>query len=383
MKKIELRSSSQSLARWTGILIFVGIPWLIILLLKPVPDILDEFDEKLLAFEGRPNFDTVIIGDSRVLRIKEDEFSERGWVFFNMGLPGLSAADIALTLNFTLDQRPIQRVIIGASFENMTEFKPFEFSRYATRYANVPFYSMKEIYLFNDIEEENIKDLQNTKKKDMLENKIKRIFINSNGLQEIIDKIVNKIKSELNAPIRQASNDLHMFLNIFGIKKLVPTINPDGTAIYTKIQEEIKNGKYDFIKNRHVQTYWERPDGEIRYLEKGKLSENSKKTYQKVFNILADRGIPVIIFETPRLPAYQQRINSNELLNHLQEEWRNFYRKQENNCIRFLDYTSIEEIIDPNDFFDATHFIGVSENRLAAKLALELSSKENSCSKKF
>jgi len=368
----HIDSISSAPLRWAAILLFIGLPWIIILLLKLVPDIPDEFHEKMEAFGRRPHLDTVVVGDSRVMRLSENHFRTRGWSFFNMGFSGLSPDDVEMSLHFALANRPIRRVIIGVSFENMTQSFPFEFSRYRDRYEK-PLGSYVE-----DNRRVNDATKIEKKKKNKSMDKVKNL-VSNNKFQEVADIALAKADSFFNKRIRGSSSNLHMLLSIWGIKPLHPNILPDGAIAYRHIHEDIKNGRYNFQRNRNVDRYWTRKDSEVRYLERGTLSESSKDVYRRIFSTLKLRGIPAVVFETGKLPEYQQRIDSDPLLNRLQGEWRNFYHDQQNSCLRFLDSKSLEGVYDPNDFFDATHFIGLTEHHLAVKIATELSSVESGC----
>jgi hypothetical protein len=368
----DLDSTSSSPLRWAAILLFIGLPWIIILLLRLVPDIPDEFHEKMEAFERRPRLDTIVVGDSRVMRLSEDHFRTRGWSLFNMGFSGLSPDDVEMALHFALAHRPIRRAVIGVSFENMTQSFPYEFSRYRDRYTK-PLGSYIE-----DTRQVNASVEIEKPKKFKSMDKIKNLF-SDGSFQEIADIAVAKVDSFFNKRIRNSSSNLHMLLSILEIKPLYPNILPDGTIAYRHIHEDIKYGRYDFRRNRNVDKYWGRKDSEVRYLERGTLSESSKDVYRRIFSTLKSRGIPAVVFETGKLPEYQQRIDSDPLLNRLQSEWRAFYRDQQSSCLRFLDFYSLDGVYDPNDFFDATHFIGMTEGRLAEKVVAELLSVETDC----
>lgn len=369
MIQTDPAAAPSFLLSWAAILLFIGAPWIFILLLVPVPDVPDEFQEKMEAFKHRSNFDTILIGDSRVLRISEDQFAPRNWKFFNMAFSGLSPEDVEMSLDLALARRPIRRAIIGVSFENMTESFPFEFSSFRAHYEKEQVSAAMNIHHFDDpnMGGESIG----------LMGKATNLIANRQ-FQKLVNKVVAKATFFLDDPVRRASSRLHMLLSILSIKSLPPVFLPDGSAAYTNIQKD-KNGRYDFRPNHDVGHHWERPDSEARYIERGTLSESAKDVYRRIFSVLKQSGIPAVVFETGRIPAYQQRIDSDPLLHRLQSEWRTFYRDQQSACLRFLDISMLEGVYDPSDFLDATHPIGPTADRLAAKVATELSYVQSGC----
>jgi hypothetical protein len=135
-KKCHPSLNSQR-QRWAGIVLFVGVPWVFIYTLIAFGiDLPSEIVLKDSIFRSRPRVDTVVVGDSRVLRLNEEAFQAKGWAFFNMGLSGMSPEDVALQLGYALSRGTIRRVVMGVSFESLSEKYAFEHSRY---YLDEPF----------------------------------------------------------------------------------------------------------------------------------------------------------------------------------------------------------------------------------------------------
>jgi hypothetical protein len=104
------------------------------------------------------------------------------------------------------------------------------------------------------------------------------------------------------------------------------------------------------------------------------LSESGKDVYRRVFAALRKAGLPTIVFETGRTPEYQALLDADPLLHRLQAEWRDFFRKESGGCVGFVEAANLP--YDPNDFIDAVHFMGMTEHRVAARLADELATLE-------
>ena len=82
------------LVKWVAILTFGIIPWVVVYgIIVFGADLPTEVAVKASLLAQRPNVDTVIVGDSRVLRVAEEPFAQRGWHFFNMGLRGGSPVE--------------------------------------------------------------------------------------------------------------------------------------------------------------------------------------------------------------------------------------------------------------------------------------------------
>ena len=116
-----------------------------------LPDEPPESTVKAELFCRQANVDTLVVGDSRVGRIAAGPFASRGWVYFNFGLNGVSPEDMAMPLKYAMTRRKIRRVVMGVSFEGMTERFPNELSRFRD---SEPF-SAAEIRDFATVEQEN------------------------------------------------------------------------------------------------------------------------------------------------------------------------------------------------------------------------------------
>jgi hypothetical protein len=380
--------------KWIPILIFILLPWIwvnLFLILTP-RDVEDEFSAKIKLFENSAKIDTILVGDSRTLAISGNEFEKYQWKFFNYGLSGLSPDDVNASLYFSMANRQISRVVMGVSFENMTQSFPYEFSRYSTQFLNL----MKQknisagtsnssnnggVDVFTLAQELESSDV--SKKENINKRKYKNILnlIRSRQYQEIASRILSRAQHNSNGVLVRASAKFHALLDVLEIKKIPPMFNLDGSANYNHIQQDILSGKYDFIKNRAVELYWGREDSEQRYEISGHLSQESQDLYKKIFSDMRKKRIPMLVFETGRTEEYQEKISSSPILSALQSKWRTFYLEQENDCIRFLDNKALEDIYEDKDFFDACHFAGSTADRLSKKLAQELANLEHRCKK--
>ena len=336
--------------RWLPILLFVGMPWFLGLahmLIRPVPKSEPALKAELMNHRGL--IDTITVGDSRVLRIRETPFAKRGWVYFNMALTGMSPEDNALQLQYAMSRFPIKRVIMGVAFENMTQRFAFEKARY-----------------YND-----------------------PIFrgLPMNGLTgpaprpKLRRNLINLVKDLL--PVGQAGDTFRYYRNQWthGLRPERDML-PDGCGEWVRIEYEIRNGTYDFAKNTDPNRYFLRDDHEARYLETKELSEDAKRLYSRMFQYLRERHIPCLVFETVRTPAYQKMIDENPLLADLQAQWRAFYRSESRGSVRFLDADSVRDCYNLRDFIDAEHFIGGStEERLGTRLSENLAALEATQSK--
>ena len=85
------------------------------------------------------------------------------------------------------------------------------------------------------------------------------------------------------------------------------------------------------------------------------------------------------MYETGRTAAYQRMIDEHPVLNALQAEWRVFFQRESYGCVRFLDADTLRPLYAERDFFDAVHFIGPTQERLAARLADQLERVERAC----
>jgi len=350
---VSKRPVSSRSRTWLGIGVFVATPWLlgaVHVVIKP-PELLSEPAQKaFLASKANVPFDTVAVGDSRILRIGAASFSKRGWTFFNMGMSGLSPEDTALQLLFALDRFPVKRVVMGVSFENMTARYPFEFSRYA------------EDPVFR-----NLRFSAFLRSQPAIRTPARAIW------RDTLDELY---------PIGRAAVTLRYYRSRWkrwGTPNNTPDIfSPaDGTAAYAEIQKSIQAGRYDFAEHTNPADFFDRPDGDARYLEVKKLSEDAQDMYRRMFQALRARRIPCVVFETVKTPAYQKMIDDSALLAGLQAQWREFYRSESRGSVRFLDASAVRDCYHEPDFFDATHFLGATtERQLAERLAETLATLE-------
>jgi hypothetical protein len=194
-------------------------------------------------------------------------------------------------------------------------------------------------------------------------------------------KLINLVKDLL--PMGKAGETFRYYRNLW-TRRLPPERDmlPDGCAEYVRIEDQIRNGTYDFPKNTDPNLYFPRDDHEARYLETKELSEDAKRLYSRMFQYLRERHIPCLVFETVRTPAYQMMIDENPLLADLQAQWRAFYRSESRGSVRFLDADSVRDCYNLRDFVDAEHFIGgLTEERLGTRLSENLAALEATLSK--
>lgn len=377
--------------RWTPILIFILLPWIwvTLFLFLALPDAEDEFSSKIKLFENNDKIDTILVGDSRSLSISGNEFAKHQWKFFNYGLSGLSPDDVNASLYFSMANRPISRVVMGVSFENMTQSFPYEFSRHSTHFMNLIKQKNIRNTSGNNSEVDTItltKEIESGKFS-LEENKNKRKYknliylIRSGQYQEIANRVLNRAQHSSSGIMVRASVKFHTLLDVLEIKKIPPIFNLDGSATYHQIHQDIQSGRYDFIKNRNVEMYWTREDSEQRYEVIEHLSQESQDLYKKIFSDMRKKRIPILVFETGRTDEYQEKISLSPKLSVMQNKWRTFYLEQENECLRFLDNKALEGIYEDKDFFDACHFTGSTAHRLSKKLAHELADLERRCKK--
>jgi len=322
--------------KWPAILLFGAGPWIILGIIAAVcPAVPSEPVLKAGYFHQRPLVDTVVIGDSRVLGISEEPFVRRGWAYFNMGMSGLSPEDILLQLEYALAHGKIRRVIMGMSFESMTESYPFEFSRYRDE---PPF---------------------------------RALSLSAYDLPEQVFTFHLKGMRDIFRPPLWASMRLKRL-----VRPEVAVFLPNGNGSYLAIERSIHAGTYDFHVNRDPKTYFLRDDGEERYLNTRVLSPHALKLYAQIFARLRARGIPCLVFETGRRPEYQAMIDEQPVLSRLQGEWRGFLRTQSFGGIRALSFQEMAADYDLDDFFDSCHFIGPTEGRVGEHLAAALAGLE-------
>ncbi len=332
--------------KWAAILCFAGAPFLSVwtaMLVIPEPPV--EPAEKVELFQRRSVVDTVIVGDSRVGRVAEEPFASKGWNYFNMVLSGVSPEDMAMQLKYALTHGKIRRVVMGVSFEGMTARYPFEFSHH---YAAGPF-TAAEIVGFATVAGGPP-------------------LPQSGGIRKFL-------RSDL-LPIERASLRSHWAVARANGRNLSGFL-PNGTKAYEAIREQIAAGDYDFARQRDVKIYFNSDYSEPRYLERPELARHALRLYRKVFAALRDAKIACVVFETGRTAEYQRMLDARTELALLQRQWRAFFRAESYGGVKFLDADATRDCYAEDDFFDAVHFIGPTESRLAQRLADELAALEN------
>ena len=305
----------------------------------PVSEAVLKWD--LAAQHGK--FDTVIVGDSRVGRVGGPELTRRGWNYFNMGLSGLSPEDLAMQLRKALVTQPIARVIMGLSFENMTETTPFQFSYYGD---DAPFRDPRVME-----------------------------FVGNPGSRKRVRKRVEDVLYSL-LPVGRAGNIVRVRRR--GAAAPPPFFRPDGENAYVEIQAQLARNARSFA-DPDPGYYFNRPDSEVGYLASKRLSPSSKELFLKIIGDLRAREMPVVMYEIERTDRYQKMIDDDPILHALQLEWRDFFRGQAGGCIRFVEAASLHPLYDQKDFFDAVHYIGATEDRITGRLAEELTDVEGQC----
>jgi hypothetical protein len=347
---IELERS-ESFRRWLAIGLFIGLPWCLgsaLFILRPTP--VSEPVLKTELMDKRGMVDTIIVGDSRVLRIGGPPFNQRGWTYFNMGMSGVSPEDLAMAIRKAMLDKQIARVVIGLAFNNMTQSFPFELSRY---YKDPSF---RDPRILEFVGKPNIP----------------RPFLGS---------VVQRIHAELFQllPVGGAGETVRYLRAKWSGRTPESFFRADGTVNYTRIEEQIAAGTYDFAAETDPRSYFSRWDSEVRYLANKRLAPESKQLLCRVIEDLRVKRIPCLMYETGRIVAYQRMIDQDPLLKTLQSEWRAFFRDESYGCIKFLDADTLRPVYAERDFFDPVHFVGPTEDRLSERLADELDQLERSC----
>jgi hypothetical protein len=338
--------------KWSAIILFVGLPWgMVYGVLAAADDLPTELAEKESLFQARPAINTVVIGGSRALRVAEQPFADRGWAFFNMALNGQYPEDEAMELKYALLHRPIRRVALGVSFENMSE-----------RYAFEGTFNWKE----PQFHQPAILDFANFDPAAMP------------AEPPSLSRKVGILLKNYVLPIDRARPRFHGLLDRAGIEEIPPLFLPNGNAAYVRIEREIHGGSYDFKANQDPVHYWQM-HGEEAYLRNGKLAEHAKVLYRKMFAELRRLKIPTVVFETPRTPEYQAMIEANAQLAALYAEWLTFFRTECHGCVKFVEATAMADCYDYAEFFDPVHYIGQTEQRVGLRLAAELAELERTC----
>jgi hypothetical protein len=307
------------------------------MVLKPPPPRSEPAQKALLVSRAKVPYDTVAVGDSRIMRIGEPSFGKRGWTFFNIGMSGLSPEDTALQLLFAMERFPVKRVVMGVSFENMTARYPFEFSRY---YGDPVLRTLPMATFMRAQPSARAAALR--------------------GWREKLDDLF---------PIGRAGETLRYYRAKWKQRGAANNswdmvFRPDGTAAYVDIESSIKAGTYDYAVQTNPANYFDRLDSEVRYLEVGKLAEDAKDIYRRMFQTLRERKIPCVAFETVKTTAYQKTVDDSPVLARLQAEWREFYRAESHGSVKFLDAAAVGDCYHAPDFFDATHYLGPTTERL-------------------
>lgn len=358
---INMKNKSQQY-KWIAIFLFIGTPWLLGIVLWAIrpPSLPSEAIEKSRLIDQRGSVDTVVVGDSRMRNLVEASFAKRGWRYFNMALSGLSPEDTALQILYAVKHHPIKRVIIGVSFENMTETFPFEHSIY---YLDEPFQNL-EIFKFLGVTPQQI----NSKQPKFFGVTPQQINSKQPKYEQLIRRFI---------PIGQAQDTFQYYYKLHYLNDTTAGRTlADGSAPYEKILNDIKKGKYNFKINRDPKLYFYRDDSVARYLKTKTLSGNAKDVYLRIFDYLRSKNIVCLVVETHRTAAYQAMIDKDPLLVQLQNDWRSFYLANSNGSIRFIDDIKLADLYDENDFFDCCHYIGKTVILVAERLAKELGTLE-------
>jgi hypothetical protein len=343
-------SLSESSIKWCALLLFavtpIALSRIVISFGGPQPTF---YSEKPPLLQKRTNVDTVVIGDSRVLRLDESVFQERGWNYFNMGLPGTSPEDAAMQLEYVLLRRPIKRVLIGACLEGMSETFPFQFSGC----LGTPAFQDPKVVSFATVTSPADGD---------------------DPHQATSPSWLELPKFLL--PIGQASTAMHGRLISMGLEQKPAWYLANGNMDYRDVERSIREGIYDFEKNRNPHTYFDRPEDAPGLLKNGTLPRYLTRLYQKMLDELRSRHIPTVVYETGRSPGLETLYASNKTLSDLQAKWRAFFRSEAHDGVEFLDIAQTRDCYDDNDFIDAVHFVGGTETRLARRLADRLAQLE-------
>jgi hypothetical protein len=349
-----------------AIALFISVPILLVLAVNfTVPYI---SDEQILIMGGgedpylkhvlfikRPLVDTVICGNSRGGTISPDPFLERHWSPFNWSISGVNPTHTAMEVAHALVYGKVRRLIVGVSFESMAEKSPLSYARYLW---SAPFTDSRISRLWG------LRTKANSEPS--IPNRLRLVKIT-------IDSFWTTARSHFRYCFK------YVLYKYFTHQAFPRALDIYGTLEYPDIRREIKEGVFDFQQNRDPAKYFNTEDGEAAFLKYKQLSPEAKQIYSKMFQELRARKIPTVVFETGRTPAYQDLIDRNSLLKQLNDEWRDFFRKESYGGIKFLEAKDIASCYFFDDFFDAVHFIGGrTEKALSEKLASELEKLEKS-----
>lgn len=313
--------------RWAAVAVFVAVPWMVTYALTALPNPHSELRRKVPLLAAMPHADTLIAGDSTVLRVSGEPFRARGWTPFNFGLSLANAEDIALEVRYALDHASIHRVVIGLTFSNMSDVVPFESSQFS---HEEPFALLAARPAARGPNRE-------------------RAF-------QVLQGVMLEAAMRVTARTAFAA---------------------DGSARYEYVQQELSSGR--MVRDPNPARYINRAGGEIAYRRRQQLSPHVKGVFEQLFGTLTGRGIPVVAFETGRGPDYNAAIAQDPLLARLLGEWRAFFRAQTTPCVRFLGGPELAGVYRAEDFFDAAHFIGPTEIAIGATLATALAEVEATC----
>lgn len=348
--------------RFAYIICFALFPWLMALVVNTAApyssnDQIELFESanieplvKHRLFIKRPTVDTIVCGDSRSGTLAPASFIKRGWSFFNWSLSGLCPGDTVMQMNYSLLNGAVKRAIIGVSFENMALPNALSCSRYTD---SVPFNDKK----INDRYE------------------AKTVPVTAGVLGEF-KSVVKSIRSaiSLTAAKAHARSRFKYFLYAYITHQQFDLVMDEyGNYLYAKIREDIKNRTFDYSANRDPVAYFNREDSESAYLRNKKLSVEAMAIMSGLLRELRKRKIKTVVYETVKLPAYQALIDGDPLLNKLQAEWREFYKRETHGGVVFLEAKDVYGCYHFDEFFDAAHFLGdKTETQLSEKLASSL-----------
>ena len=213
--------------------------------------------DQLLRERGK--VDTIIVGDSRVLRLGGAEFSKRGWVYFNWAMSGMSPEDLVMPLRRAMLTQPIGRVVIGLSFENMTQAFPFEFSRY---HDDAPFRDPRIVELVGTAN-------------------VSGFFARGSIVNRFYETLYRVL------PIGRAGRTASYLRAQWNGTADAPLFRPDGTDAYTRIEGQIAAGTFDFATHKDPRNYFSLEDGgDVLYLAKRRLAPESKQLFSRVIALL-------------------------------------------------------------------------------------------------
>ena len=336
--------------RWAAIALVVLVPWLVTDgLLSLRRDFYSGLYRKVPLLAAMPNADTLVAGDSRVLRVSSDPMRARGWVPFNFGLSAANAEDVAMEVRYTLDHAPIRRAIIGLNFANMSDPAPFATSGYVDEWP----FSARETREFAELEPGSAARRPTPTPP-------------SGPTAWIL-------------PVSRATVTLHGIFDRWSVLHEWDGYYPDGRIAYVSIRRQLDAGTFDVERERNPEFELNRPGGEYSYRRNPRLAPHVQAVYRRIFNTLAAQGIPVVAFETGHAARYRAVIDGDPLLAQLAVAWRSFFRSMEGPCVKFLDRDDLGDAYRAEDFFDAAHFVGPTEERLGRRLSDDLAQAETAC----